>query len=69
MFGCITYAHFPDSQSQKLDKKSEKLRFVGYSLEHKGYRLINKETSKVIIRTDVVFNETILAMKTKLTRQ
>ena len=69
VFGCIAYAHFSDSQSQKLDKKSEKLRFVGYSLEHKGYRLINEETSKVIIRTDVVFNETILAMKTKLTRQ
>ena len=59
VFGYIVYGHVPDSQRQKLDKKSEKLRFVGYSLEHKLYRLINEETSKVIIRRDVVFNETI----------
>ena len=29
VFGCIAYAHVPDSQRQKLDKKSEKLRFIG----------------------------------------
>ena len=63
VFGYIVYGHVPDSQRQKLDKKSEKLRFIGYSLEHKGYRLINEETSKVIIRRDVVFNETIFGYK------
>ena len=65
MFGCITYAHVPDSQRQILDKKSEKLRFVGYSLEHKKYRLINEETSKVIICRDVVFNETVFGHEDK----
>ena len=65
MFGYIVYAHVPDSQRQNLDKKSEKLRFIGYSLEHKGYRLINEETSKVIIRRDVVFNETVFGYEDK----
>ena len=58
VFGCVAYAHIPETQRQKLDKKSEKLRFIGYSREHKGYRLINEQTKKVIIRRDVVFNET-----------
>ena len=32
VFGCMAYAHIPDAQRQKLDKKSEKLWFVGYSI-------------------------------------
>ena len=31
VFGCVAYAHIPDSLRQKLDKKAVKLRFVGYS--------------------------------------
>ena len=58
MFGWIAFAHVPDAQRRKLDKKSEKLCFVGYSKESKGYRLLDEKTSKVIIRRDVRFNET-----------
>ena len=57
VFGCIAYAHVPDKQRQKLDKKTEKLRFVGYSTESKGYRLLNDKTHKVVVRRDVAFNE------------
>ena len=57
VFGCMAYAHIPESQRKKLDKKSEKLRFVGYSIQSKGYRLFD-ENQKVIVRQDVVFNET-----------
>ena len=42
MFECVAYAHVPDSQRQKLDKKAAKLRFVGYSTQLKGYRLIGE---------------------------
>ena len=31
VFGCTAYAHVPDAIRQTLDKKAEKLRFVGYS--------------------------------------
>ncbi len=58
VFGCIAYAHSPDAARQKLDKKAEKLRFIGYSKVSKGYRLINEKTKKVVIRHDVIFNET-----------
>jgi hypothetical protein len=57
VFGCIAYAHIPDVQRQKLDKKSKKFRFVGYSKESKGYRLLDEQTNKVFIRRDVTFNE------------
>ena len=30
VFGCVAYAHIPDCQRSKLDKKAEKFRFVGY---------------------------------------
>ena len=58
VFGCMAFAHIPDAQGQKLDKKSEKLRFVGYSIRAKGYRLFDKKSQKVVIRRDVIFNET-----------
>lgn len=57
VFGCMAYAHIPDVQRQKLDKKAVKLRFVGYSIQSKGYRLLDEKTSKVVIRRDVIFNE------------
>ena len=57
VFGCMAYAHVPESQRNKLDKKAVKLRFVGYSIQSKGYRLLDERTSKVYIRRDVIFNE------------
>ena len=57
VFGCIAYAHVPDVQRQKLDKKARKFRFIGYSIQSKGYRLLDESTRKVFVRRDVVFNE------------
>ena len=57
VFGCIAYAHISNPARQKLDKKAEKLRFIGYSKASKGYRLINEKTKKVIISRDVTFNK------------
>ena len=57
VFGCMAYAHVLDAQRQKLDKKADKYRFVGYSIQSKGYRLLNEETGKVYVRRDVIFNE------------
>uniref|UniRef100_A0A803MBX5 Retroviral polymerase SH3-like domain-containing protein n=1 Tax=Chenopodium quinoa TaxID=63459 RepID=A0A803MBX5_CHEQI len=42
---------------RKLDKKSEKCIFIGYSPKSKAYRLYNPLSGKVIIRRDVQFNE------------
>ena len=58
VFSCTAYAHVADSLHQKLDRKAVKMRFVGYSLTQKGYRLYDKSKHKVFIRRDVTFNET-----------
>ncbi|KAD7477788.1 hypothetical protein E3N88_00924 [Mikania micrantha] len=41
VFGCIAYAHVPDQRRSKLDDKSEKCIFVGYSEQSKAYKLFN----------------------------
>ena len=42
-----------------------KMRFVGYSLTQKGYRLYDENKRKIFIRRDVTFNETASDMQTK----
>ncbi|PKI72007.1 hypothetical protein CRG98_007623 [Punica granatum] len=54
---CIASAHVPDELCKKLDDKSEKYIFLGYSDVTKGYRLFNPMTKKVIINRDVTFDE------------
>ena len=56
VFGCAAYALVPDETRQKLDKKAEKFRFVGYAEGSKSYRLMDAN-GKVFIRRDVIFNE------------
>ena len=57
VFGCMAYAHVPDCEWRKLDTKSKKMRFVGYSLTSKGYHLFDEMNQKLYIRRDVEFNE------------
>lgn len=57
IFGCIVYSLIDSIDRSKLDKKSEKCIFVGYSDKTKGYRLYNPLTKSLIIRRDIVFDE------------
>ena len=69
VFGCITFARVPDSERRKLDKKSRKMRFVGYSLTLKGYRLFDEKNQKMYIRRDVEFNENDFGQKRAMTTE
>ena len=40
IFGCVAYAHVPKELRKKLDDRSEKCIFIGYSEESKAYALI-----------------------------
>ena len=58
IFGCVCYAHIPAEKRTKLDDKSTKCIFIGYSLETKlAYRLYNVKTNKLIVSRDVLFDE------------
>ena len=56
-FGCTCYAHVPDVSRKKLDAKSKKCIFLGYSEESKAYRLYDPEARKILTSRDVVFDE------------
>ena len=57
VFGCISYALIKYFR-HKLEKKSEKCVFVGYSLKSKAYRLYNPISGKIVISREALFNET-----------
>jgi hypothetical protein len=56
-FGCIAYAHIPSELRKKLDDKSEKCIFTGYSETSKAYKIYNPITKKLILSRDVKFLE------------
>ncbi|KAK2994415.1 hypothetical protein RJ640_009642 [Escallonia rubra] len=57
VFGSIAYVHVPDQQRNKLDDKSEKFIFIGYSQESKGYKLYNPVDKKMKVSRDVTLDE------------
>ena len=56
-FGCSAYIHVPKDERKKLDPKSKKCVFLGYSTTRKGYRLYHQKTSSIIHSRDVIFDE------------
>lgn len=57
VFGCLAFALIPAHKLHKLDEKSERCIFVGYSGESKAYRLYNPIFCRNIISRDVIFYE------------
>jgi len=58
VFGCVVYTHIPDRECKKLDKKAQKLRFIGYTETPSNYKVWDEEKHRCYIRHDVIFNET-----------
>jgi len=56
-FGCIAHVHLPNQRRSKLEGKSEKTIFVGYSEKAKSYKLYDPVAKKTIASRDVVFEE------------
>ena len=57
IFGEPAFAQI-NAPNQKLSPRSTQFVFVGYSLESKGFRLLDPSTGKVIISRDVTFLKT-----------
>lgn len=57
IFGCTAMSHIPKQKRRKLDSKSEKCVFVGYSTTSKGYRLYSLQRKEVFVCRDVIFHE------------
>uniref|UniRef100_A0A1J3DVK1 Retrovirus-related Pol polyprotein from transposon TNT 1-94 n=2 Tax=Noccaea caerulescens TaxID=107243 RepID=A0A1J3DVK1_NOCCA len=57
VFGCVCYVLVPGEQRNKLDAKSTKGMFIGYSINQKGYKCYIPETRRVLVSRDVKFIE------------
>ena len=57
VFGCPAYSLNKAPNKDKLDQKGEKLLFVGYSDESKGYILLNPVNNKLTVAREVIFDE------------
>ncbi|KAG7536916.1 GAG-pre-integrase domain [Arabidopsis suecica] len=57
VFGCVCYVLVPGEQRNKLQAKSTKGMFIGYSTTQKGYKCYVPESRKVLVSRDVKFVE------------
>ena len=57
IFGCEAYVLKTESSRSKLDAKSKRCTFVGYSQQSKAHRLWDNDARRIVISRDVVFNE------------
>lgn len=57
VWGCTGDVHIPDVKRKKLDDKSYKCIFLGYSGESKAYRLFEPISKKIVTSNGVVFQE------------
>lgn len=55
IFGCIVHALIGADECNKMDKKSGKYIFIGFSDESKGYHFYNLETKMLLIHQDIIF--------------
>ena len=58
--GCTAYAHIAKGKWRKLESKTDKCIFLGYSACSKAYRIYNVARNMTLVRRNVTFNETAL---------
>jgi histone deacetylase 1/2 len=59
VFGCTCWPHLRLYNKRKLEFRSKKCVFLGYSSLHKGYKCLHVPTNRVYISRDVVFDENV----------
>ena len=57
IYGSIAWVHVNDETHTKLEPKSRKCIFVGYSTKSKAYKCYNLATQKIVVSKDVRFEE------------
>jgi hypothetical protein len=55
-FGCEAFVHIDKENRTKLEEKSKKCTFIGYSVNDFGYLLWDYENKKIIRSKYVIFN-------------
>uniref|UniRef100_A0A0V0H9U5 Putative ovule protein n=1 Tax=Solanum chacoense TaxID=4108 RepID=A0A0V0H9U5_SOLCH len=55
VFGCTCFVHDLSTRNDKLQPKSIKCVFLGYTRHQKGYKCYDPKTNKHFITADVTF--------------
>ena len=58
VFGSLCYVLIPGDMRNKLEPKSTKAMFVGYSTTQRGYKCFDPQTRRLLVSRDVKFIET-----------
>ena len=65
IFGCFYFPNICSYNKYKLQFRSTECTFLGYSLNHKGYKCLDS-IGKIIISRDVIFNESSFSFAHKI---
>jgi hypothetical protein len=55
--GCACYPNLSTKATHKLAPRSTRYVFLGYSIDHKGYRSLNLSTNNIVVSRHVIFYE------------
>ncbi|KAE9586444.1 putative RNA-directed DNA polymerase [Lupinus albus] len=66
-FGCPAYVHVPSDERSKLDLKSKRCIFIGYTKGGKGFKFWDPVSRKVVLSRDAVFDEDFLLKDSVMT--
>jgi len=64
VFGCLCYPLIPSTTRNKLQPRSTPCVFLGYPLNHRGYKCYELSSRKVIISRHVLFEENTFPFST-----
>jgi histone deacetylase 1/2 len=59
VFGCACWPHIRPYNQHKLEFRSKKYVFLGYSSLNKGYKCLHIPSNRIYISRDVVFDENV----------
>jgi hypothetical protein len=62
VFGCACYPLLHPYNKHKLEFRSKQFIFLGYSSNHKSYRCMDPNTSRIYLSRNVVFDEKIFLL-------
>lgn len=69
VFGCKAYVHMQKDDRKKLDAHSMVMTFVGYENDAGGYCFWNRTARRLVVSSDVTFDETSFPHKPEATSQ